>query len=155
YNAYTSDASNASTANTRINITNTNSLSQVAVHLFFVNGADCSVADSFICLTENQTATFTTADLDPGTSGYIIALAPCATAEPRRFNFLIGDEFVKYASGHAANLGAVAFSKLNDTNLFSGDGSLAGLQLDGGPNAANPAGQGSYNRAPRVVADDN
>jgi len=149
YNGYTSDATNAQTANTKINITNTNSLSQVAVHLFFVNGADCSVADSFICLTENQTATFATSDLDPGVNGYIVALATFATGEPRRFNFLIGDEYIKYASGHAANLGAVAFSKLTDTNVLSTDGSLAALFLDGQILA------GSYNRAPRVVADDN
>src|SRR5215471_11678131 len=84
YNGYTSDATNAQTANTKINITNTNSLSQVAVHLFFVNSVDCSVADSFICLTENQTATFTTSDLDPGVSGYIIALVILARGPPRR-----------------------------------------------------------------------
>src|SRR5215510_3269540 len=58
FNAYTSDASNPSTADTRINITNTSSQSAIAVHLFFVNSADCRTADSFICLTENQTANF-------------------------------------------------------------------------------------------------
>jgi hypothetical protein len=74
YNAYTSDATNPTMADTRINITNTNSFSAVAVHLFFVNAANCQVADSFICLTENQTASFLTSDLDPGTSGYIVAV---------------------------------------------------------------------------------
>jgi hypothetical protein len=155
YNAYTSDATNPSMADTRINITNTNSFSAVAVHLFFINAANCQAADSFICLTENQTASFLTSDLDPGTSGYIVAVASTVDGIPARFNFLIGDEYVKYASGHSANLGAVAFSKLNDTNFLTGDGTLAGLQLDGGPNPQNPNGVGSYNRAPRVVAVDN
>ena len=148
YNAYTSDATNPTVADTRINITNTNSQSSVAVHLFFVNAANCQVADSFICLTENQTATFRTSDLDPGTSGYIVALATFSDGTPRRFNFLIGDEFVKFATGHFANLGAVAFSKLTDTNVMSTDGTLAALFFDGLILA------GSYNRAPRQVAVD-
>src|SRR4030095_9721588 len=104
YNAYTSDATNPAMSDTRINITNTNSQSSIAVHLFFVNGANCQVADSFICLTENQTATFRASDLDPGTTGYIVAVASFANGIPRQFNFLIGDEFVKFASGHSANL---------------------------------------------------
>jgi hypothetical protein len=146
YNAYTSDATNPSMADTRINITNTNSFSAVAVHLFFVNAANCQVADSFICLTENQTASFLTSDLDPGTSGYIVAVASTVDGLPARFNFLIGDEFVKFASGHSANLGAVAFSKLNDVVLLiPPDNVLAQLNLDGI----------MYNRAARVVAVDN
>src|SRR5678815_4005600 len=75
YNTYTSSATNANTANTRINITNSNDSSGVFVHLFFVDGSNCSVADSFICLTANQTASFLAADVDPGISGYIVAVA--------------------------------------------------------------------------------
>src|SRR5262245_27391193 len=70
YNAYTSSASAPATQNTRINITNTSSIFAVSVHLFFVDGATCSVADSFLCLTANQTASFLAADVDPGISGY-------------------------------------------------------------------------------------
>src|SRR5215813_3272597 len=92
YNAYTSDPATPNTSDTRINITNTNSQSSVAVHLFFVNGANCQVADSFICLTENQTASFLASDLDPGTTGYIVAVANFTNGLPRQFNFLIGDE---------------------------------------------------------------
>jgi hypothetical protein len=152
YNAYTSDATNPSASDTRINITNTNSFSAVAVHLFFVNAANCQVADSFICLTENQTASFLTSDLDPGTTGYIVAVASTADGIPARFNFLIGDEYVKFASGHSANLGAVAFSKLDgDVQLLAPDNVVAVLTLDG----ATTGLQASYNRAPRVVAVDN
>src|SRR5215468_10203273 len=146
YNAYTSDATNPANADTRINITNTNAFSAIAVHLFFINSADCRAADSFICLTENQTASFQTSDLDPGTTGFIVAVATTVDGFPVRFNFLIGDEFVKFASGHRANLGAVAFSKLNDAILIvPPDNVLAQLNLDGV----------NYNRAPRVVAVDN
>ncbi len=146
YNAYTSDATNPSTADTRVNITNTSSFSAVAVHLFFINAANCQAADSYICLTENQTASFLASDLDPGTSGYIVAVASTVDGLPARFNFLIGDEYVKFASGHSANLSAVAFSKLNDAViLIAPDNVLAQLNLDGI----------MYNRAARVVAVDN
>jgi hypothetical protein len=148
YNAYTSSATNANTANTRINITNTSTAFGVAVHLFFVDGTTCSIADSYICLTPNQTASFLTSDVDPGVSGYIVALATDSNGLPAFFNFLIGDEYVKYATGHSANLGAIAFAKLNRANVVSTDGVLAALFFDG----LNLAG--SYNRAPRVVAID-
>jgi hypothetical protein len=109
YNAYTSDASNPATADTRVNITNTNQVSGIAVHLFFLRGTDCNVADSFLCLTENQTASFQMSDLDPGVSGYIIAIASTSNGLPAlKFEFLIGDAYVKYATGHAANLAAIA-----------------------------------------------
>jgi len=148
YNTYTSSASNATTSNTRINITNTNTLSGIFVHLFFVDGSNCSVADSFLCLTQNQTASFLAADVDPGVSGYIVAIAVFRDGQPVPFNFLIGDEYVKFATGHSANLGAVAFAKLTEGNVLSTDGSLAAIFFDGA------ALDGSYNRAPRVVALD-
>jgi hypothetical protein len=148
YNTYTSSAANANTANTRINITNTNDRSGVFVHLFFVDGSNCSIADSYICLTANQTASFLAADVDPGISGYIVAVASNGDGLPAVFNYLIGDEYVKFATGHAANLGAIAFAKLTETNVVSTDGTLTGVFFDG----LNLAG--SYNRAPRVVALD-
>src|SRR5262245_34523174 len=125
YNIYTSSATAPSTQNTRLAITNTSTKSGAVVHLFFVDGSNCSVADSFICLTANQTATFLASDIDPGISGYIVAIASDGeTGLPARFNFLVGDEYVKFSTGHVANLGAVAFSKLTDDNVVSTDGSL-------------------------------
>src|SRR5690349_1218906 len=50
YNVYTSGATSGNSQNARINITNTSTSSAVAVHLFFVDGTSCSIADSFICL---------------------------------------------------------------------------------------------------------
>ena len=53
--------------------------------------------------TGNQTISFLASDFDPGTTGYIVAIASdTSTGCPINFNFLIGDEFVKAASGFAA-----------------------------------------------------
>jgi len=148
YNLYTSSATSG-TANTRINITNTNSFFDSAVHLFFVDGNTCSVADSYICLTANQTASFLASDVDPGVSGYIVAVASSVgrrgDGSPENFNYLIGDLYVK-AEGFSANLGAeaIAAERDNPYEAISG-GSLAVLYF----------GLGYYNRLPRVLAVDN
>ncbi|MDQ3012896.1 MAG: hypothetical protein M3X11_19580, partial [Acidobacteriota bacterium] len=130
-----------------INLTNTNPTLPIAVHLFFVDGTSCSVADANICLTPNQTTSFMASDLDPGSTGYIVAIASDAvTGCPINFNFLIGDEYVKLASGHAANLGAEAFAAIAGGLSFCNTNSVtAQLNFDGV----------SYNRVPRVLAVDN
>jgi uncharacterized repeat protein (TIGR01451 family) len=146
YNLYTSSASEVS-QNTRFNITNISQTTPVAVHMFFVDGQTCSVADMFLCLTKNQTVSFLASDLDPGTTGYVIAVAvDCNTGCPIYYNCLIGDEFVKLGSGHRANLGAEAISALTpdpagcDENSF-----VATLRFDGV----------KYNRLPRALALSN
>ena len=145
YTVYSSSAANANAENTRINLTNTSTTSSAFVHLFFVDGNSCSVADAFVCLTPNQTTSFLTSDVDPGTMGYIVAVAvDPLTGLPRNFNHLIGDEFVKFATGHQANLGAEAVAKLTNANVVSADGTLAIILFDAG----------SYNRLPRVLAAD-
>jgi hypothetical protein len=113
YNLYSSNSLTRYWHNTRISITNTHLLLPVAVHLFFVDGATCAVADEFFCLTPNQTASFLASDVDPDTSGYIVAVASdLATGCPVNFNYLLGDEYVKLPSGHAANLSAESFAAL-------------------------------------------
>jgi hypothetical protein len=152
YNTYTSNASAPAAENTKINITNTSSSSPAFVHIFFVDGTSCSIADTFICFTNNQTASFNTSDADPGTKGYIVVIAVNPfTGCPTNFNFLIGDEYVKYATGHAANLGAEAFSALYgggetgaDVPGCDGNSGTAVVRFDGN----------FYNAAPRVLADD-
>jgi hypothetical protein len=116
FNYYTSVAGQEASGNTRINITNTSSTSPAYVHVFFVaNG--CSVADNFLCLTKNQTATFLISDVDPGMKGYIVAVAvDQANGCPVAFNHLIGDEYVKTADGFEANLGAEAIAALYGTS---------------------------------------
>ena len=145
YNIYTS-ATDPNRQNTRISLTNINPQESVNVHLFLVDGSSCAVADSFICLTANQTVSFLTSDIDPGTTGYIVAVATNTIGCPLNFNYLIGDEYVKFATGHAANLGAEAITAIdgglppcNDTS------STAELKFDGL----------SYNVLPHVLAADN
>ena len=150
YNYYTSGVADSGGQNTRVNITNTNNTSSVFVHLFFVNADDSSAADSFICLTPNQTASFLASDVDPGTTGYIIAVASDEAGRPVVFNHLIGDEYVKMTTGHAANLGAEAFAALGQPGALVGCDSnslTAVLSFNGAV--------GGYNRAPRALALDN
>jgi hypothetical protein len=66
---------------------------------------------------------------------------------PFSFNFLIGDEYVKLTTGHAANLGAEAFSALYQGVLPGCDANstTAVLNFDGI----------SYNLAPAVLAGSN
>lgn len=144
YNIYTSAASGGNTQNARISITNTSSTSPAFVHLFFVSDG-CNVADSYICFTPNQTASFLASDVDPGIKGYIVAVATDFNGCPTQHNFLIGDEYVKFSSGHAANLGAEAFAKVTPGALAcAADQSDAGLVFGV-----------DYNKAPRVLAASN
>ena len=159
YNMYTSDLANAATHNTRINITNTSSTHAAFVHVYFVQDT-CGVADAFICLTANQTASFTTVDLDPGINGYMVAVAVDPEYGcPMSFNFLIGDLYVKapasFATGglapFTANLAAEAFSALADTFTNMGgcnnQSATANLVFSGK--------NGEYNQAPLVLAVSN
>lgn len=170
YNVYISSIANPGTENTRINITNTNDSEDVFVHFFFVDGSNCSVADSYVCLTKSQTMTFNMSDTDPGVMGYVVAVATFANGCPRAFNWLIGDEYVKFATGHAANLGAEAVSAIDagtngggyDVNgnpiLVPGgpDGKLDGLVCDPATasNATLRFDDKMYNALPRVLALD-
>lgn len=141
---YTSSASSPQSQNTRIAITNAEPARSVFVHLFFVSQA-CTVADSFICLTAQQTTHFLASDIDPGTTGYLIAVTTDATGCPANFNFLIGSEFVKFASGHAANLPAQAFAALPGWQPCATGAMSATIQFDGI----------RYSQAARVVAASN
>lgn len=147
YNLYASSTTAPSSENTRINLTNISAHEDIAVHLFFVDGQTCSVADAYVCLTKNQTTSFLASDIDPGTRGYLLAVATdAATGLPRAFNCLIGDAYIKLSSGHQANLAAEAFSALMIFPAGSDPHAVtATLRFDGM----------SYNLAPRVLALDN
>jgi len=145
YNVYTS-STNSIQQNTRLNLTNTNPNLPAIVHLFFVDGTSCSVADSILCLTANQTTSFLASDLDPGSTGYVVAVAVDATGCPTNFNYLIGDEYVKFATGHAANLGAEAISAIaGGLPACNTNSTTATLAFDGI----------SYSVVPHVLAADN
>ncbi|MEP7337889.1 MAG: hypothetical protein ABI977_09095, partial [Acidobacteriota bacterium] len=144
---YTSDAVNGTMQNTRIALTNVDPTRSVAVHLFFVDGASCSISDSYICLTAQQTTSFLASDIDPGTTGYIVAMAVNSEGCPIIFNALVGDEYVKFSSGHAANLGAEAIAALPgllNLTCTPSAGSVT-VNFDGV----------MYNALPRVLALDN
>ncbi|MBK8316553.1 MAG: ExeM/NucH family extracellular endonuclease [Acidobacteria bacterium] len=146
YNIYSSDAANYNAQNTRISITNTHPVLRATVHLFFIDGNSCTAADQYLCLTPNQTYTFLASDIDPGTTGYLVAVAVDDRGCPIDFNYLIGDEYIKLNSGHAANLGAEAISALaGGLPLCDGNSTTATLKFDGA----------SYNGVPRVLAVDN
>jgi hypothetical protein len=144
YTVYTSHTVWPQQENTRINITNIHTTQTVFVHLFFVDSVTCQSADSFVCLTANQTFTFVTSDYDPGITGYLLAVAVDQnTGMPIQFNHLIGDYYLKFLSGHNANLGAEAFAALQSTPAtLNPDGSTVDIKLD----------DVNYNAGARVLA---
>ena len=160
YNVYTSGATSGVSQNARINITNTSTSSSAFVHLYFV-AEGCSIADSFICLTQSQTASFLASDVDPGVTGYIVAVAvDGVNGCPAAFNWLIGDEYVKFQTGHAANLGAEAFSALWNGPGSGPNGSgapvLPGCDANSTIAILNfTGGFGGYNLVPAVLAGSN
>src|SRR5262249_16066847 len=120
YNFYSSDVADPG-QETKFTIANTNTSQSVVLHLFFISGTDCTSTDVFLCLTENQTASFLASDLDPGVTGYMVAVAVDApTGVPISFNFLIGDAHVKLISGHEAKLNAEAIQALFQGPLEAG-----------------------------------
>jgi len=146
YNIYTSSPTSPNAQNTRINLTNVDANRSAIVHLYFVDGATCSVADSYICLTANQTTSFLASDVDPGTTGYLVAVAVDRLGCPTSFNNLIGDAYVKFSTGHAANLAAEAVAALPGGPKLCDENSVtAQINFDGV----------SYNRLPRALALDN
>lgn len=145
YPIYTSDAANPNTQNTRISITNISASEHAIIHLYVVDGSSCSVLDAFLCLTPSQTTTFLASDFDPGATGYIMAVAVDQNGVPMAANCLIGDEYVKFATGHATNLGAEAIAAVNMNPAgTSTTNTTATLRFDGL----------SYNALPRILAVD-
>lgn len=147
FNFYTSDASDPSRQNTRLTLTNSSETTVAYVHLFFVNGDTCAVSDVYTCLTPSQTTSFLASDIDPGVTGYLVAVAVDKELGcPISFNCLIGSEDVKLASGQQATLGAESFAALFDPPVFCDRNTpLVRLSFDGV----------QYNRAPRTLAISN
>jgi hypothetical protein len=111
FSVYTSSASK-SPSDSQISLTNTNPSNPAYVHLFFVDGSSCTVADQIVTLTQNQTISFLASDFDPGVTGYLIAVAVDANGCPVIGNYLIGGSVVRFESGHHANLPAIGVSGL-------------------------------------------
>ncbi len=132
FNYYTSDAA-SSQVNTRINITNVNSVQDIVVHIFFVDSVTCNIADAFICLTRNQTTNFVISDLDPNVTGYMVVVAVDSVGRPVSFNFLAGDELVVTSTAHRFGLAAVAAARRdgNFASPINSDGVTATMFFDG------------------------
>jgi len=110
FNKYTSNPVNPTLGDTQINITNVSQNQSADVHLFLVDAGSCSIADSFMGLTPNQTASFLVSDFDPGIQGYIVAVATGANG-PTQQNTLIGTEFIRETDGSMGYLQAIGIAK--------------------------------------------
>src|SRR5262245_13568166 len=132
FNFYTSDAA-SSQVDTRVNITNVNSVQDIVVHIFFVDSVTCNIADSFLCLTRNQTSSFSTSDIDPNVTGYIVAVAVDSLGRPASFNFLAGDELVVTSTAHRFGLAAVAAARRDGdfASPVNSDGLTATMVFNG------------------------
>ncbi|HMY74047.1 MAG TPA: hypothetical protein PLQ88_19675, partial [Blastocatellia bacterium] len=144
---YTSDAVNGNRENTRLALTNIDPKLTAYVHLFFVDGATCAVADQFLCLTPNQTTSFLASDIDPGTTGYVVAVAVDQNGCPVSFNRLIGHESVKFASGHYGEVAAESYAALYN-------GTLPGCTINSNQAVLNLDGV-QYNLSARVLGLSN
>jgi uncharacterized repeat protein (TIGR01451 family) len=154
YNYYGSSATLAEAEETLLNLTNTQASQGVTVHLFFVDGSSGAVKDTRVPLAPNQTHSFLASSIAQGAQGYMVAVAVDGrTGCPVSFNHLTGDAYIRFASGHTAVLGAVAFAALYrgtlpDCGLTTANAeaarALAKIQLDGI----------SYEQAGRVLSLD-
>jgi len=144
YTKYTSSATNPTSQDTQINITNVNRDFGIALHLFMVDGNTCSVADFFLALTPNQTGTFYASDLDPGITGYIFAVAVSGGA-PTQFNYLIGDYYIRETDGKLGNIQAWGFEKHSPGDVIPNGDGTANLVFDGT----------EYDRMPSMLAASN
>lgn len=96
---YTSDGA---TADTDIVISHAGGSGSVNVHLFFIDGSNCGIADTGVTLTPNGTIEFRVSAFDPMITGYLIAVAVDDAGCPTNQNVLIGHAFVKAPPGYIA-----------------------------------------------------
>jgi hypothetical protein len=142
FNYYTSNAMDPSATDTTISITNTSATTPAFVHLFFVDGNTCSIADVTICLTENQTTRFRASDFDPGTTGYLIAVgsSPSNATPTCPSSRLIGSARLRMGAGLAViNALAIDGADTGTCAFASGSDFLLNIPI----------------RVPRVLAADN
>jgi hypothetical protein len=107
------------------------------LHLFFINGQNCSPADTFVCLTPNGSVQLKASDYDPTITGYLIAVAVDASGAPTQNNCFIGSAFVRDDFGGIVDsYGAEAFWKNTPGSLAPGAGGNATIVLGGDYDAA-------------------
>ena len=146
YNFYTSSGTPATT-NTAINLTNAHASTPVTVKLFWVNGSNGNVSNIVLHLAPKGVASLLASDVDPGVTGFIVAVAISTTTGcPISHNFLLGDADIKLAAGQRATLGAQAIAARYAGTLAGCPGpSMINLDFDGV----------SYNQLPRILELNN
>ncbi|MEP7340633.1 MAG: hypothetical protein ABI977_23075 [Acidobacteriota bacterium] len=148
FNRYTSNASNSTREDTTFNLTNTHPATAAYVRLFLVSATTCQTTELQLCLAAQQTVSFLMSDVDPGTKGYVIAVATNLQGEPIQFNWLTGNVIVKQPGGnitgsYASLMNAVAVAKRKDGNVPNTNG-LAEMVFD----------DTNYDRLPAQIAFD-
>ena len=116
YHRYLSTIGNANANNTTISLTNTSPTLSTKVRMFFISASDCSSFEQAVCLSPQQTTTFRMSEFDPGTTGYIVAVACDNQGNPTQFNWLIGNAQLRQLSPlnsqyYDATLSALAVAK--------------------------------------------
>ena len=144
---YTSKAQDR--RDTRLTISNPGART-VAVHLFFLDGSNCSQADQFLCLTANASLAFKASELDPEVTGWVMAVAVDATSgRPVSANTLIGNAYV-IDGDYVGNYGAESFWATGDPSdvvgASAGAYGTASLKFNGG------SGAGGYDLMPTQFA---
>ncbi|HEX4950335.1 MAG TPA: hypothetical protein VFZ34_26960 [Blastocatellia bacterium] len=109
---YYTSSSGQTKADTRISISNTGNQFAI-VHVFYLQGRDCTQADQFVCLTPNASIVMRASDFDPENTGYILAVAVDGNGIPTQNNGLIGNAFVNDGD-YVGNYGAEAFWRHNN-----------------------------------------
>jgi hypothetical protein len=130
FNRYTSNPNNPQTGDTQINITNVNPNEDASIHLFFVDGSTCSIADFGLSLTPNQTMSFLMSEYDPGVQGYLVAVATNGS-EPTQFNSLVGTAYIRENDGRQATLPAITITKLSPGDITANGDGTASLVFNG------------------------
>jgi hypothetical protein len=124
------------------------------LHVFFINGQNCSPADTFVCLTPNGSIQIKASDYDPTLTGYLVAVAVDEQGRPTQNNCFIGSAFVRDdANGVVDSYGAEAFWKLASGSISAGVGSNATISLDGAAYDAAPVQFSAQVQDP-AVADE-
>jgi hypothetical protein len=134
---------------TRLTLTN-GDVNPQRVHVFFVDGTSGAVGSQYVCLGGNQTSSFKMSTLDPGATGYAVAVAVNGTTGcpiGTEGNQLSGTVHVKRADGFRGTLPALGVAALYSGSIAgcSGASVTAVMAFDGV----------SYNRLSRVVSIDN
>ena len=129
FHRYSSNASNAQREDTQITLTNTHPATTAHIRLFLVAGATCQVNDLNLCLAAQQTTTFLMSDLDPGTRGYLMAVATDAAGKPIQFNWLTGAALLKNGALNLS-LNAHAVAKRDGAIVAPGNDNLAEMIFD-------------------------